>query len=600
MRAARLSPPAPRRATLGSPAGFASTSTFSATRTGSRAAAAVAAASPAAGRSRTTSPARRRCPLLAGRPLTRVRVISRVAARRPSASALATNSSTRRPTSVLPATSSTSSSAVDVVVHHQQALYRTGSIRLSGGSSLVPRVRDQAVRRRGRRERIMNESPVRALFPIVDECVFLDHARVAPLSTRVEERDRALRRRGDARAASALPVLERARRGGSSGVRSAGRCAAAPGRVREEHLRGAVVRRRGARLATGRRGHRCRPRVPLERLSMARAGAARASRPGCSTPGPAGVTVDDVARALDARVRLVALSAVSYGAGERLDLAGDRGACRERGVLFVVDGIQAIGAIELDLARDGMDCIAADGHKWLCAPEGAGFMALSDRLLARLRPVQLGWKSVMNADSYHPYDLSLRRDAAKLEAGSLGLLGAARARRGGRPGARGRCRDDRGALGELTALLAEGCARRGLVLLGTRRAGGRRARASGIVSFVPRRAPERVRQDLWERGVACTVRFGGDPPGAAPLPGPPRRGELLRAPRRRRGGRAMSAARHPSAMTGRFGWLQGYVARAASPVTCTSTRAASRSSSVSRSAARSSTCCATGRCSTTA
>jgi selenocysteine lyase/cysteine desulfurase len=29
------------------------------------------------------------------------------------------------------------------------------------------------------------------------------------------------------------------------------------------------------------------------------------------------------------------------------------------------------------------------------------------------------------------------------------------------------------------------------------------------VNFVPRRAPERVRQDLWERGVASTVRFGG-------------------------------------------------------------------------------------------
>ena len=87
-------------------------------------------------------------------------------------------------------------------------------------------------------------------------------------------------------------------------------------------------------------------------------------------PGPAGLTVDDVARAIDDRVRLVSLSAVAYGAGERLDLAGIAEICRRRDVLFVVDGIQAIGAVAVDVARDGVDCIAADGHKWLCGPEG--------------------------------------------------------------------------------------------------------------------------------------------------------------------------------------------------------------------------------------
>jgi selenocysteine lyase/cysteine desulfurase len=121
--------------------------------------------------------------------------------------------------------------------------------------------------------------------------------------------------------------------------------------------------------------------------------------------------------------------------------------------------------------------------------------------------VQLGWKSVI-AESYHPYDLTPRRDAAKLEAGSLGLLGLHAlgaavdlALEVGVPAIEER-------LTELTELLADGCRSRGLEILG-RDASGRRARASGIVSFVPGRAPERVRQDLWARGVATTVRFGG-------------------------------------------------------------------------------------------
>ena len=352
----------------------------------------------------------------------------------------------------------------------------------------------------------MNESPVRTLFPITEECLFLDHARVAPLSTRVEEaivrfaseatRDLRLR----------YPYWnERAEE-----VRAA--CARLVGATPEQV---AFVKNTSEALSFVAEGLEWRagdvvlsadrefpsnvyPWLGLRRLGV---------ETRLLDPGPAGLTVDDVARAIDEGVRLVSLSAVSYGAGERLDLAGIAEVCRRRDVLFVVDGIQAIGAVALDVARDGVDCIAADGHKWLCAPEGGGFLAVSDRLLERLRPVQLGWKSVVSA-AYHPYDFTLRRDAAKLEAGSLNLLAVH---------ALGAAVDlalevgvdvIESRLGELTGLLAEGLRSRGLALLG-HDASGRRERTSGILSFVPKRPAERVRQDLWERGVVSTVRFGG-------------------------------------------------------------------------------------------
>jgi len=353
----------------------------------------------------------------------------------------------------------------------------------------------------------MDESSARALFPIVEECVFLDHARVAPISTRVEqaivgfasEATRELRLR--------YPYWnERAEEVRAACGRLVG---ASPDQI-------AFVKNTSEALSYVAEGLDWRagdvivgadrefPSNVYPWLGLARLGVETR----LLQPGPAGITVDDVARALDARVRVVALSAVAYGAGERLDLAAIGELCRARGVLFVVDGIQAVGAIALDLELDGMDCVAADGHKWLCAPEGAGFMAVSDRLLARLRPVQLGWKSVMNAGTYHPYDPSLRRDAAKLEAGSLGLLGLH---------ALGAAVDlalevgiatIEARLGELTGLLEEGLARRGLAVQG-RPPGAASPRRAGIVNFVPRRAPERVRQELWERGVASTVRFGG-------------------------------------------------------------------------------------------
>ena len=36
-----------------------------------------------------------------------------------------------------------------------------------------------------------------------------------------------------------------------------------------------------------------------------------------------------------------------------------------------------------------------------------------------------------------------------------------------------------------------------------------RAAVSGIVTFVPRAAAERMRQELWERGVVTKARLGG-------------------------------------------------------------------------------------------
>ena len=121
--------------------------------------------------------------------------------------------------------------------------------------------------------------------------------------------------------------------------------------------------------------------------------------------------------------------------------------------------------------------------------------------------MQLGWKSVVSA-AYHPYDFTLRRDAAKLEAGSLNLLAVH---------ALGAAVDLALEVGVdvIESRLGEAhrASRRGAPQPRTRASRTRRERTSredfGILSFVPKRPAERVRQDLWERGVVSTVRFGG-------------------------------------------------------------------------------------------
>jgi selenocysteine lyase/cysteine desulfurase len=134
------------------------------------------------------------------------------------------------------------------------------------------------------------------------------------------------------------------------------------------------------------------------------------------------LSVDAVARLVDGATRVVSVSAVDFATGQRRPLAAIAEVCRRRDVLFCVDAIQALGALRLDVERDGIDALAADGHKWLCAPEGCGMLYVSRRWLDRVVPQRIGWKSVVDASRYLPYHFELKPDARKFECGSLNFL----------------------------------------------------------------------------------------------------------------------------------------------------------------------------------
>jgi selenocysteine lyase/cysteine desulfurase len=133
--------------------------------------------------------------------------------------------------------------------------------------------------------------------------------------------------------------------------------------------------------------------------------------------------VDDVRRLADRRTRLVTVSAVDWQSGFRADLASLGSFCRERGILFCVDGIQAVGALAVDVGSAGIDCMAMGGHKWLLAPEGCGGLYVSRRVVEHLHPILLGWKSVRDETSYLPYHFDLHADARRFEAGTTAHLG---------------------------------------------------------------------------------------------------------------------------------------------------------------------------------
>ena len=135
----------------------------------------------------------------------------------------------------------------------------------------------------------------------------------------------------------------------------------------------------------------------------------------------AGMLADEEAllRAIDEPgVRAVSVSWVSFATGFKADLARIGRACRERGIYFVVDAIQGIGADVIDVGACAIDVLACGGQKWLLSPWGTGFAYVREELVRELAPTPVGWMAVRGSDDFTKlldYDLTWRDDARRFE-----------------------------------------------------------------------------------------------------------------------------------------------------------------------------------------
>jgi selenocysteine lyase/cysteine desulfurase len=70
-----------------------------------------------------------------------------------------------------------------------------------------------------------------------------------------------------------------------------------------------------------------------------------------------------------------------------------------------------------------VDLLAADAHKWLLGPCGAGLMYVRQPMQEKLNPPIYGWHNVRCPDFVAQEQLVWRSNAAKYEAGTHNLLG---------------------------------------------------------------------------------------------------------------------------------------------------------------------------------
>ena len=134
-------------------------------------------------------------------------------------------------------------------------------------------------------------------------------------------------------------------------------------------------------------------------------------------------TAEAIYESLKPRTRLLALSAVQYLSGYRSDLFVLGEICRSRGILFVVDGIQAVGAIPIDAQKMRIDALAAGAPKWQMGPQGIGFLYLTEEVQARVNQKYLGWLAVENPFNFSDYDQPPAASARRYEGGTINIPG---------------------------------------------------------------------------------------------------------------------------------------------------------------------------------
>ena len=268
---------------------------------------------------------------------------------------------------------------------------------------------------------------IRSLFPVSEKYIYMNHAAVSPLSTRVRDAMQALvedvTQNGSANYEDWCQTYERTRRSAAQLVN------ARPHEI-------AFMRNTSDALSAVANGIDWREgdnvvssnvEFPSNIYPWLRLREAHGVQMKLAQERGGRIDPDEMISLIDDRTRVVTISWVQFASGYRSNLAGIGKFCRQRGVIFVIDAIQGLGGLKLDVERDYVDAFAADAHKYLIGPEGIALLYVSDRVIDRIKPTVLGWTSVKNYEQFShravEYNLDYREGAGRFECGTLNTAG---------------------------------------------------------------------------------------------------------------------------------------------------------------------------------
>lgn len=126
----------------------------------------------------------------------------------------------------------------------------------------------------------------------------------------------------------------------------------------------------------------------------------------------------DIKKAIKKNTKFVIVNHCSNVLGTIQPIAEIGAICKEAGVIFIVDGSQSAGAINIDMQKMGIDVYVFTGHKCLMGPTGIGGSYVMKDIPVRF--TRYGGTGVRSAQQTHLEEFPYR-----LECGTLNLLGVA-------------------------------------------------------------------------------------------------------------------------------------------------------------------------------
>ena len=130
------------------------------------------------------------------------------------------------------------------------------------------------------------------------------------------------------------------------------------------------------------------------------------------------VNPDDFRKAIRPNTKFAVCTHCSNVIGTIQPLADLGRICHEHGIIFVVDGSQGAGAVDLDMQAQNIDVYCFTGHKCLMGPTGIGGSYVREGI--EIGQTRFGGTGVRSAGPGH-----LEEYPYRLEAGTINLLGIA-------------------------------------------------------------------------------------------------------------------------------------------------------------------------------
>lgn len=136
------------------------------------------------------------------------------------------------------------------------------------------------------------------------------------------------------------------------------------------------------------------------------------------------VPLEDFAKVVDKRTRLVSVAWVNNNSGYRHDMQALAALAHAHGAYLYADAVQFMGTAPVNVRGEGVDFCTAGTYKWLMAGFGVAAFYVRRELLDRIHPANVGWRSPSGGSNAQPKQSARKFEYATLSFGDLYELAA--------------------------------------------------------------------------------------------------------------------------------------------------------------------------------